>query len=57
LRGSPGLLPSRSVGVSPMPTIAVFPLMLIVRWFLSSFIEKYFSDGGVSSDSTAHSKE
>src|ERR1700745_3568376 len=30
LRGSPGLLPSRSVGVSPMPTIAVFPQILIM---------------------------
>jgi hypothetical protein len=29
LRGSPGLLPRRSVGVSPMPTIAVFPRMLM----------------------------
>src|SRR5262245_2962223 len=28
-RGSPGLLPRRSVGVSPMPTIAVFARMLI----------------------------
>jgi len=30
LRGSPGLLPNRSVGVSPMPTIAVLPRMLMM---------------------------
>src|SRR4051812_19701337 len=29
LRGSPGLDPSRSVGVSPMPTIAALFVMLI----------------------------
>ena len=39
LRGSPGLLPSRSVGVSPIPAIAVFPRMLMKN-FLSWFLDR-----------------
>jgi hypothetical protein len=46
--GSPGLLPSRSVGVSPIPTTAVFPRMLIKNFF-SLVIEQYFSSSDLSS--------
>ena len=45
---SPGLLPSRSVGVSPMPTIAVCPRMLMMG-FLSLSFERYFSADNLSS--------